>query len=261
MRLESGPAKADRNWHILRAVLFLGFALYFVYDGAIGYPRRNRDEAEKILQTPPFSGQVKFDILGESPDQPDFERLMKEKPAAREQVHKVLGQPTFTADTDEYFISRYGYVKIPVKRGGLVDTTGLQWRPWFKSKSAVREQFYWAIIPALPGLWFLWRLYKAIRLRVVVDDEGLLYDGQRIAFADMISLRDYSPKGWIDLYYKAGEEEKRLRLDNEKVLLFDEIVDTLCQAKGFPNEVKAYAEKKAKEESGADEEGEAHDKQ
>ena len=40
-------------------------------------------------------------------------------------------------------------------------------------------------------------------------------------------------------------QEKKLRLDNEKVLRFDEIVDALCQAKGFKNEVKEYAAEKA----------------
>jgi hypothetical protein len=124
------------------------------------------------------------------------------------------------------------------------------WRPWYKSKAEIEQQFYWAILPALPALYFLWRLYKSLTLRAVVDDQGLTYGGVQIPFDKMFALRNYSPKGWIDLYYKDEEDqERKLRLDNEKILKFDEIVAAICQAKGFPNEVIAYRERKAREEA------------
>jgi hypothetical protein len=148
-------------------------------------------------------------------------------------------------------MSQYGYAKISVK-DGRANLSPLDWTTWYKDKSEVQAQFYWAIIPALPGLYFLWRLIKAVTLRVTIDDEGMVYGGKQIPFDAMVSLRDYSPKGWIDLYYKQGEGEKKLRLDNEKVKLFDEVVAALCTAKGFRNEVQEYAEKKAREEAEED---------
>ena len=253
MILESGPAKAERNWQLLRTFIFLGFALYFAYDGVIGYARANRSAATQKLGAPePFGGQVRYDDLGETPTKADFEALLRSKPTNQEQVHEALGAPTFTSGSDEYFMSRYGYAKISVKNGRAT-LSPTDWMTWFKDKSQVQEQFYFAIIPALPGLYFLWRLFKAVTLRVTIDDEGMVYAGQRIPFDNMVALRDYSPKGWIDLYYKLGEGEKKLRLDNEKVKLFDEIVAALCTAKGFRNEVQEYAEKKAREEAEEDE--------
>lgn len=246
MKLESGPAKADRNWQILRAALFLGFGLWFIYDGAVGYPNKNRAEAEKLLQAPPFSGKVRFDDLGDRPTEAAFEAFAKSGPTRIEQVRQTLGAPHFTDGNDEYFISRYGYAKITV-RAGLVRPADMIWRKWAKSESDIRQQFYWAIVPVLPGLYFLWKLYKAVTLRVVIDDQGMTYAGRLIPFDKMVSLRDYSPKGWIDLYYQTNGVEKKLRLDNEKVKLFDDIVDAICRAKGFPNEVKAYREQKARE--------------
>ena len=77
----------------------------------------------------------------------------------------------------------------------------------------------------------------------------MTYGGQQIAFADMVALRDYSPKGWIDLYYKSNGQEKKLRIDNEKIAKFDEIVAALCDVKGWKNEVAAYAQDKAEQES------------
>ncbi len=247
MKLESGPAKADRNWHILRAVLFLGFAVWFVIDGAIRWPAKNRAEAEKLLQVAPFNGRVRFDDLAEHPDKEDFDTLQKSSPTRPEQVHEALGKPTLVDGNDQYFISRYGYAKVPV-RGGLVRAQDMVWRNWAKTKSEIRGQFYWAIIPTIPGLYFLWRMYKAITLRVVIDDEGMTYDKLRIPFAKVVALRDYNPKGWIDLYYETDNGQKKLRLDNEKIKLFDEVVDAICRVKGFSNEVKEYQSRQASQE-------------
>jgi len=247
MGLESGPARADRNWHILRAVLFLGFAAWFVMDGAIRWPAKNRAEAEKLLQVAPFNGRVRFDELPERPDKEDFDRLVKSSPNKPEQVHAAFGQPTLTDGTDQYFLSRYGYAKVPVK-GGLVRPQDMVWRNWAKTRAEIRAQFYWAIVPIIPGLYFLWRLYKAATLRVVIDEQGMTYDKLRIPFEKMVALRDYNPKGWIDLYYESDRGQKKLRLDNEKVKLFDEIVAAICAAKGFVNEVQEYRQRQASEE-------------
>lgn len=251
MTLESGPAKADRNWQILRAVLFLGFALWFIYDGAVRYPAKTRAEAEKKLLAPePFGGELKYDDLRDTPTKAIFDRLHATNPRTIEQVRQQLGEPQVKRSQGigrsiEYYVSRYGYAIVEVN-GTVVSPNTMTWNIWYKTKEQIKSQFLWAIIPGLPGLWFLWRIYKAATLRVVIDDQGMTYDRRRIPFEAMAALRDYSPKGWIDLYYKDGDQEKKLRLDNEKVLLFDEIVAAICQAKGFPNEVTAYAEEKAR---------------
>jgi hypothetical protein len=241
MKLESGPAATDRNWHIARAILFLGFAAYFLYDGSIGYPNKNRKEAEKWLQAPqPIGGQVSWGDLKSSPTLPEYEKLQAANPRTREEVHRVLGQPAFVVGSDEYFMSWYGRGKITYAGDSV--TAVEPWHEWYKSREEIRIQFYCAIIAALPGLYFLWRMFKAMTLRVVIDDKGMDYGGQRIPFEAMVSLQDYSPKGWIDLYYMQDDAKKKLRLDNQKVRLFDEIVEAISEAKGFENAVKAHAE-------------------
>ncbi len=249
MRLESGPARTDRNWWLLRTVVCLGIAAWFAYDGKWGYYNKNRQAGEMELKKQPFGGKVQFGDLGEKPSEQDFARLPKDKPVTIEQVHAQLGKPNFVSGADEYFISRYGYAKVTVKSGSFTLTNNDYWKKWSKTKEEIDHQFYWAAIWAVPGLYFLYRLIKAATLRVVIDDEGLVYGGKRIAFADMVSLRDYSPKGWIDLYHKVGAREKKLRLDNEKVLLFDDIVAAICQVKGFRNEVQEHAEQKARQQA------------
>jgi hypothetical protein len=251
MTLESGPAKADRNWHLVRTILFLAFAVWFVYDGVVRYPAENTKEAQQELAAPePFNGQVKYEALGETPTGADYNQLKAKPPTTAEELHAQFGKPQFTRGAgpraEEFYVSRYGYLAVRLESGRVrPGADSLFWRPWKHDKNQITQQFYWAIVPLIPGLYFLSRLYKAATLRVSLDDEGLTYAGQRIALADMVSLRDYSPKGWIDLYYKVGEHEKKLRLDNEKVLRFDELVAAICEAKGFKNEVTEYAAERA----------------
>ncbi|MEW6250796.1 MAG: hypothetical protein AB1716_09120 [Planctomycetota bacterium] len=252
MRVESGPARTDRNWQIVRFVLFFGFTVFFIYDGLVRWPNQNRAAAARALQLRPFEGRgLTVDALAEQPTESDFENMQRAAPRTAEDVHRLLGKPAFTEGTDEYYVSRYGFGRVSVRDGAV--SASEQWRKWpdgGRSKAEIQGQFYWAIIPGIFALYFLWKLYKAATLRVTVDDEGLVYAGQRIAFTAMVSLRDYSPKGWIDLYYKAGEREARLRLDREKIALFDDVIDALCQAKGFPNQVREHAaQKRAEAES------------
>ncbi len=244
-RIESGPARTDALWQLVRAALFLGFAAWFLYDGAVRYPQKNQAAAEAALQARPFDGKLKFAELGEKPTKDEFAELLKAK-ATLAQLREKLGLPNFTEGGDEYYITRYGYGRLSPAAGGG------QWVKWpngGKDKEEITAQFYWAIVPVPIGLWFLYRLIKAATLKVAVDEEGLTYGGQRIALADIVALRDYSPKGWIDLYHKVGDKEVKLRLDNEKVLRFDELVDAICQGKGFRNEVKEHAAAKAREEA------------
>jgi hypothetical protein len=265
MRVESGPAKADRNWQLVRAVLFLGFALYFVYDGAIGWPNKIEKEAKDALKQPdPFGGQIAYDDLAQTPQEPDLQRLKESNPTKRSEVEQALGEAQLTKplgnnQSTSYYVSKWGYA-VASYNGNTVRSETLKWEPWYKTKGEVQQQFMWALIPGVLALPFLWKLYKAVTLHVVVNDEGMDYSDKRIAFADMVSLRDYNPKGWIDLYYKDGGREKKLRLDNEKVLLFDEVIEAICEKTGFKNEVRAYGadvedEEETPDESVAQEEG------
>ena len=255
MRLESGPARADRNWRLIQAVLFLGFATYFFFDWAVGYPNKNKEVAnEKLANRELFGGQLTYDKLADTPDEAALKRLKEANPTTREQVQKILGTPQYTrresaGRSTEVYISKWGYAEVPLQGDRLSEQGQVTWTKWARSKEEIWLQLACGLIALVPGLYFARRLYKAITLHVTIDDEGMVYDHRRIAFADMVSLRDYSPKGWIDLYHKVGEGEKRLRLDNEKVKKFDEIVSAICKAKGFKNEVKEYGAKKAREEA------------
>ena len=257
MRVESGPASGDRNYFALVTILCLGLFGWFMRDWHHGYMNKNLAAAR--LELAKYVGSEKaaaaVDNLPDTFDKPKFDTLSKTPRLTREQVHTALGPPLHVVqqpggETVEYFASRYGLVTV-IERGGQVQQERLSFTPWAKSRDEIEQQFYWGMLPLLLGLYFGYRLYRAVTLKATVDDEGLVYAGQRVRFADMESLRDYSPKGWIDLYHREAGRERKLRLDNQKVQKFDEIVDAICQTKGFPNLVREYAEQKAREDDDA----------
>jgi len=255
MRLESGPAGADRNYWAFVTVLCLVMLIWFVYDGLAGWPNKNRKEARNY-----FSGLVEGELtLPKSPTEPEFKAFEATKPTTVQQVREKYGEPTYVQRegarvVSEQYASLYGVVIAQISEGNQV--TKLTWHPWAKTKEAIEGQFYWALIPLVIGAYTILKLYRAATLRVSVDDDKLVYASQTIPLTRVTALRDYNPKGWVDLYYQAdGENERRLRLDNQKIARFDEVVGALCQAKGFENPLT----KPADEESDATSERSADD--
>jgi hypothetical protein len=260
MTLKSGPAAMDRVYWSVVTIACLAFAAYFFYDGKWGYLKKNRSAATQrlpaLIERP--IDQVE---LGDSPTKADFESLKADlerlresgQPTLPEQVHQALGPPVHTkrtgpGETVEYFISVYGCAAVPINND-RVNPSAMAWTAWLKTKEQIQQQYYWGLIPLVIGLYAGLRAYRAMTLRVVIDEEGMTYAGKRIPFEAMTALRDYNRKGWVDLHYGTDAGEQRLRLDNQKVAKFDEIAEAICQAKGFENPVTAYYRQVEEEEA------------
>ena len=243
MRLESGPAGYDRNYNLVIMLVGILLGAYFLYDYQIGYPKKNLEAAQKAL-TPLLGAKNVPTELSEHPTGPEIEDLKKElneissRPVSPNDIRTTLGEPLFAMPNEdgtgalEHFVSIYGMARVPITHG-RVDPALIHWQPWEKSKDEIRLQLYCAIVTFAFALFMFTRVYRAAALRVVIDDEGLTYAKRRIPFDNMVRLCDYSRKGWVDLYYRHGPQERKLRIDNQKVRKFDEIIDTLCAAKGF----------------------------
>jgi hypothetical protein len=241
MRLESGPARTDMLWVLGYTLLCLGMGGWFLYDWKIGYPAKNRAEATRVLtqqmnqleprQTPPAE-------LPSRPRKSDFDAFTKSDKRAAEEVNHFLGAPMFERSesgvTTRYYVSEFGMAAIPF-RSGLAELSDKSWRNWYKSDDEIEVQKCLGAGCILLGLYFVYRVYRAATLHVTLDESEMVYGGQRIPTSAMKRLVDYSPKGWVDLYYDAGAGERKLRLDNQKVEKFDEIIETLCAIKGFPD--------------------------
>jgi hypothetical protein len=265
MRLESGPAAYDRNWFLMYLVLCLGLGGYFLYDYAIGYPNKNLNQARRELSKNFGADKVPSEFP-ETPTKDDYDRIVAGRVTDPERVREILGEPfhTMPAPTGaehNFFVSAYGMATVPITAEG-VDLTHTRWTAWGKSKEEIRIQLWAAIVAFIIAVIVLRRVIKAATLHVVVDDEGMTYARQRIPAENMKRLCDFSPKGWVDLYYQHGAQERRLRIDNQKVRKFDEIIDALCDLKGF-DDPRAEPEESAEPAGGSSdaesEPGEARD--
>jgi len=234
MRLESGPAAYDRNYYIVFLLCCVGLGGYFLYDYKIGYPGKNRSVGRQELGKLGFEAAEIETALRAGLTNTAFEGLAKSRPVLPEEVHQKLGQPTKVVregeETVEYFASAYGIGRVSIVGGQVRD---MRWTTWYKSKDEIRLQLWCALGALVFALYAAFRVYRAATLRAVIDAEGMTYGGRRIRFEDMKRLCDYSRKGWVDLYYQDGSRERRLRIDNQKIRKFHEIIDALCAAKGF----------------------------
>lgn len=236
MRLESGPANYDRNYYLIFCLVCVGLGGYFLYDYKIGYPNKNKEVARTELTKRGFDSAKIAAALEKNLTKPDFQNAFKHEPVDPAGIRSELGEPTATQregnELVEFYASEYGLGVVPIVRG-VIDTRRVRWEPWYKSEEDIRLQLYCGLIGFAVAAYALYRVYKAAALRAVIDDQGLTYGGQRIPFDNMKRLSDYSSKGWVDLYYQQGPQERRLRIDNQKIRKFDQIVEALCQIKGF----------------------------
>ncbi|MGE0480135.1 MAG: hypothetical protein AB7Q17_06640 [Phycisphaerae bacterium] len=242
MRLESGPAKGDRYYWGFVTLLCVGLTAWFGYDGAVGWPQKNLKEARRQIPTK-LGRSVEGLTFGERPTQEDFKKLAAARPTTLAEVEAALGSaPQHHKSegdvTTTYFVSQYGLAVVP-HRAGRVQAGELSWLKWYKNQDEIQSQFYWMLVPAAFGVYALLRFLKAQTLRVAMDDEALTYAGQRIPYAQMTGFDNHSPKGWVDLVYRENTTERRLRLDNQRIAKYDEVVELISQTRGFENPLRA----------------------
>jgi hypothetical protein len=242
MRVESGPAKWDYYRYLIMTLVFFGWWAYCYYDGTWGWVNKNRAEARKQL-APIVAGAREIpEALGSSPTSAEFESIRDARPEVAE-LHKRFGAPFHSTagqsgETIDYYVSDYGMIKVTTKLN-RVKPGGLEWTLWYKPKSEIGQQHYWGlaglIVAAITGYYFV----RAARFRLVVDEKGLTCEGRFIPFESMTGFTNYSRKGWVDLNHGAP---KALRLDNQRLAKFDETIDAICEAKGFPDPRRELAE-------------------
>jgi hypothetical protein len=254
MRLESGPAWNDRIRYLFIVGLFVGWGLWAFYDWQVGYANKNYKVARQELAKIAEGAAPKPQDLPERPQEPDFEQLRAADLLTPQKVRDALGEPFAvkgegTAQKVEYYASRYGLAVVPIV-GGRVSAEQMTWTKWSKSRDEIEQQFWWGSAAVAIGLWFAVGLFRAWTLRVTIDDRGMTYAGRLIPFDTIRRLANYSAKGWVDVFYELGGQERKLRLDSYKVEKFHEIIEAICHATDFQDprvspEVEAEAQAEA----------------
>lgn len=258
MRVESGAASTDRNWWLGRFIVLFLFVLWFAYDGFVGYPRQNESAARPRLAAPPLNeAKLSWEKLPDEPDEKTFDAAKRKAPVDLAALHGALGEPALRRVDNggqmvETYVSRWGFGVVPISRDNVPLLGSAQWTSWRRTRSEIATQFRLCAAISILCLYLLYRFFRATTLHVSVDEREVVYAGQHIPMESITALRDYNPKGWIDLYYKSDGAERKVRLDDEKIRKFDEVVAAICAQKGFRNEVLAHRQRKAAQEAAED---------
>jgi hypothetical protein len=256
MRIESGPTRE----RIVRTSLMLamvgGFALWFGYDGWIGYPSQNRRELfQQLTDDERVSvGELKLiPDLGPSQSEKaqilitDKRRIPIE--SLRSQLDAIFAAPpSFESSEGWHYFGPDYRVKIPVENGRIIGR--VVGTPTEKTGTDILLQKVLAGALGVIALYVAWFLVRIRATTLVLDDAGLVYRGRGpIAWDEMKALDSgrFKEKGFVDLIHDEYGTERRLRLDEYHIARFEDVIDEVCARKGFENPIPVEDEDQAKD--------------
>lgn len=241
MRIESGPTGERKVRTTLLFLMIAVFAVWFAYDGIVGYPAQNAREYRDQL-TP-----EEREAAGELPTYPlvtieNWEVLKPTVKAASPTERRALiekafgGKPSYeNKEVIHYFGPAY-QIKFTLRDGNPVEP--MMGSAPTKSATSIQWQKYIAAGLGVFSVYLIWFVMKVRGTRLVLDESGLLYNGKGpIAWSAMKRLDSsrFNEKGWVDLYYDENGTEQCVRLDEYHIALFDDVIDEICSRKGFEN--------------------------
>jgi hypothetical protein len=216
-------------------------ALWFAYDGFVGYPAKNRQENLQQLATLEEREKAKKGPIYPSVTPESVARATEAVSkisgnAQRQALQDVFGGPPSYENAEALFYFGPAFrIRFPLVDGRLGKPVGAR---AVNSPEDVFLQKALGLVLGLLALYFLWFWIRVRRTHLVLDEAGLTYHGRGpIRWQDMRALDTgrFSRKGWLDLVYDDNGTERRLRLDEYHLAKFDDVVDAICAGKGFEN--------------------------
>ncbi len=217
----------------LAALLINGFAIAFLWDGYVGYARKNMDQLVRSLGLDPDPWPViDYKLTAAAGDQ--LARELREGTPA-EKVEAQLGKPDLSHGDDLYYLGPGGHLLLHLDHAsvksvewidGIHPETELAWQRWIGYALAV-----FGIATALQFL-------RVVTIRVSLTVDGLKVRGaQRIPFNAITGLRaDTSGKGrGVKIEYSVEGRTGSVKLDDYVVKNLSAIVAAICEQTGFPD--------------------------
>lgn len=229
------------NERVVRTLLLTGmfaiFGGYFLYDGYVGYPKKNLQKAVEALQPvpdqlppidPTMNKQRHAEIVAELKANP---RTM------RADLVRRLGEPPWrnpAGDELRYF-GPAGVIIVKLVGDRVQDAV---FQPGEKNEAEllVQKVFGFGLSPV--ALFMILHLFRVIRTKVVLDDRVLAVRGRPEVPVDAITgfnAEQFAKKGFLDVSYAADGHERTLRLDDYVIRDFRPLVDELCRRTGLPH--------------------------
>jgi len=246
MRVETGPPNERLARCGIIALALAVFAVWFAIDGWYRYPRKSMEI---------FQSDLKLEHLPKPHPKLDYAdpvipRKKYRGGMAKAEVLNELGNPLLirpgVKEENEYwhYVGQYGRLELEVEKtkdpvlGNVISASWEQTPADYREDSIKQQKFFFVactILSLLGAVFFvmIWRT------RVIVDDSGLTYNRRTIPWEAMTSLDSgqYHAKGWLTLFYQDNQSQRKLKLDSFKIQAFDDVVDAICEKKGFPNPI------------------------
>lgn len=253
MRIESGVNRRALMRQGMFVTLLLIFAGWFGYDGWIGYPRANMQQAKQSFPVVP-EGDIPVNAGVTEESFKAANAKLKDGLVTLADLEHNWGEPAYKGtaqdgtkgDKSAFFVGTYGWVKVALV-GNAADS--MEWVAAPKDPSAVLVQKLLAAILAVIAMIPLGILLGYTSGKYVLDDEGLTLPGGRpIKYPQMtaIDFADLRRRGIVRLTYQNEKGESATAvLDEEKMEKFDDIVLTLCETKGWQEQLEEAAAQQA----------------
>lgn len=241
MLLESGPALKDRLYNTIFMIALVAYAGWCYYDGTYRYFDLNRAEAKKTLTPLVGEGNIPA-TLGRAITRDTQTFLRTRIPAldSPRAIQDALAVAPIhekrSADGQleaQYYVSDFGMITVPVTHDS-VDPAKIEFQKWKYEPLDLTMQFGMMYLVLVVAALFGWRALNGTLLRATIDEQELRYGKKRIPIKSIKRLSDYSPKGLVTLVFEdAAGRLQKLRLDDQKILKFQEIIDVICNLRGF----------------------------
>lgn len=256
MRIESTVAKRALMRQGIVVVVLLAFGTWFGWDGWVGYPTKNMNEAKGNFPVVPAGDVPQYGaVTAESAK--DFQSQIGVDPARQitlTNLTRTWNKPAYLGAADAagatspgsprvaFFVGTYGWAKATLAGDGV---THIEWRDADKDYSAIAVQKLLASLLAVGAMIPLGILLSYMSGKYILDDEGLTLPGnRRVLYNQMtaIELADLQKRGIVRLTYQNDKGQQAVAvLDEEKIAKFEEIVLNICEKKGWQDELAEAA--------------------
>lgn len=222
------------NERIIRSILFSllvdFFAVYFLYDGYVGYPRKNVLQLASLLGLPASQAPAANQSLSEARGQ---ELVASVRPGETlDKLSADIGAPPIRQQDAGYFPGPGGWLRVELERDRIREARWVK-GPHTEADQRIQRWIGWGLVAF--GFVATVNLARVIGTRAVLTGEGLRVSGSPlIPFESMTALRlPGTPSGIAQLEYTREGNRKTLPLDPYFYKQAAAIAREIAQHKGF----------------------------
>lgn len=227
--IQSGSTIERITRSALMLVLINGFAIAYLWDGYVGYPRKNAIALAKSLGLEADPEPVINPKLTES----QARRLMSASDGETGDLSiGELGRPSLEHGGDRYYLGPGGHLRIQA------DNAKVEWVNGKHTETDLAWQRGIGFTLLVPGIICLFHFIRVVTARVRVDESGLKAPGAKLIPLSAITAvqRTGGRSGTaVTVRYANGTRSGSVELDDYRVKAYGEIVAAICGRTGLPN--------------------------